>query len=139
MCTLNCAIAIAAEAHASQVDKAGQPYILHSLRVMLRLGSEEERIVGVLHDVVEDCPGWTLDRLRQEGFPEPVLVAIESVTKRNGESYEAFVQRAGADPIGRAVKLADLADNMDRTRLAEVTPKDEARLARYARAVEALR
>jgi (p)ppGpp synthase/HD superfamily hydrolase len=69
MSTLERAIVIAAEGHAGATDKAGAPYILHPLRMMLRLSSPEERIVAVLHDVVEDCPGWTFDRLRNEGFP----------------------------------------------------------------------
>ncbi len=112
MSTLERAIAIAAEAHAGQVDKAGAPYILHPLRVMLLLNTIEERIAGVLHDLVEDCPDWTFDRLRHEGFSEPVIAALEAVTKREGEhgdaNYMTFVQRAGSDKIGRLVKLADL-------------------------------
>src|SRR5687767_2629355 len=83
--TLERAIAIAAQAHAGQVDKAGQPYILHPLRVMLRLATEEERIVGVLHDVVEDTP-VSLQQLRDEGFSESVLSAVEALTKRDGET-----------------------------------------------------
>src|ERR1700761_5827102 len=93
MSNLERAIAIAAEAHAGQQDKAGAPYILHPLRVMLRLSSNDERIVGVLHDVCEDCPGWTLDRLRSEGFAKQILTAQNSVTKRVGETYENFVRR----------------------------------------------
>ena len=130
MPTLSNAIMLATQAHAGHTDKGGQPYILHPLRVMLRLATEEEQIVGVLHDLVEDCQGWTLHRLRQEGFADHLV---------DGEPYEAYVLRAGSNPIGRAVKLADLADNMDRSRLAQITAKDEERLARYARAVEALR
>jgi (p)ppGpp synthase/HD superfamily hydrolase len=71
--TLERAIAIAAEAHAGQVDKAGAPYVLHPLRMMLRMSSIDERIVAVLHDVCEDCPGWTFDRLRREGFSIALL------------------------------------------------------------------
>ena len=110
--TLERAIAIAATAHEGQVDKGGSPYILHPLKVMLRVTTLEERIVAVLHDVVEDC-GISLDDLRKEGFSEAVLTAIESVTKVAGESYEAFVERAAQNPIGRVVKLADLEENSD--------------------------
>ena len=81
MSTLERAIAIAAEAHAGQFDKGGNPYILHPMRVMLSLRTEEEQIVGVLHDVCEDCPGWDLERLRREGFSETIVVALASVTK----------------------------------------------------------
>ena len=138
MSTLERAIAIAAQAHAGQVDKAGAPYILHPLRVMLRLQTVEERIVAVLHDVVEDCD-WTLEDLRAEGFSPAILRAIDSVTKREGEEYDAFVARAAADPIGRRVKLADLQDNSDPARMADPTDGDRARLEKYQRAIRFLR
>ena len=86
MSTLERAIVIAAEGHAGVKDKGGAPYILHPLRMMLSLSSADERIVAVLHDVCEDCPGWTLDRLRAEGFPERIVAALDSVTKREGEN-----------------------------------------------------
>jgi (p)ppGpp synthase/HD superfamily hydrolase len=138
MSTLERAIALAAKAHEGQVDKVGAPYILHPLRVMLRCRSTEERIAAVLHDVVEDC-NVTLDDLRSEGFSEAVVTAVAALTKRPGEDYEAFVHRAAADPIGRAVKLADLADNSDMSRIANPTPKDLERLEKYRRAIAAIR
>lgn len=134
MSTLERAIAIAAEAHAGQVDKAGAPYILHPLRVMLRLDDPEARMAGVLHDVLEDTE-ITLERLRSEGFPEAVLSAIQSVTKVPGETYEAFVARAAKNPIGKRVKLADLADNCDLSRIASPTEQDLQRLEKYRRAM----
>jgi (p)ppGpp synthase/HD superfamily hydrolase len=136
--TLERAIALAAEKHAGQTDKGHAPYILHPLRVMLRVSTNEERIVAVLHDVVEDC-GVTLAALRAEGFSESVLRAIDSVTKRKDETYEAFVDRAGADPIGRRVKMADLEDNSDLTRIANPTEHDYERVRKYARAMQRLR
>jgi len=136
--TLERAIAIAAEAHAGQVDKAGKPYILHPLRVMLRLETAEERIVAVLHDIVEDC-GWSIDDLGAAGFSPTVLRAVESLTRKDGESYDAFVARAAADPIGRRVKLADLEDNSDPSRIANPTDRDRARLEKYQRAIRFLR
>jgi (p)ppGpp synthase/HD superfamily hydrolase len=138
MSTIERAIAIAAEAHAGQVDKAGAPYVLHPLRIMLSLSTFEERVVGVLHDVCEDCPGWDFDRLRGEGFAAPVIDALDAVTKRDGEDYEAFVMRAAANPIGRRVKLADLRDNCDLTRIAQPTARDHERIARYRRAIAAI-
>ena len=135
MSTLERAIAIAVEAHAGQFDKAGTPYIIHPLRVMLSLKSNNERIVGVLHDVCEDCPGWDFDRLRREGFSEIVIDALRSVTKIEGESYDDFVVRASRNEIGRAVKIADLIDNSDVSRISEPTDRDRERLAKYARAL----
>ena len=104
MSTLKRAIAIAAKAHKGQVDKAGAPYVLHPLRMMLRLTTAEERITAALHDVVEDC-GVSLAELRADGFSESVIGAIDSVTRRPDESYETFVLRAASNPIGRQVKL----------------------------------
>jgi (p)ppGpp synthase/HD superfamily hydrolase len=77
MSTLERAIVIAAEGHAGIKDKAGAPYILHPLRMMLGLSSPDECIVAVLHDVVEDCPGWTFDRLRDEGFSDEIIAALD--------------------------------------------------------------
>ena len=124
MSTLERAIVIAAEAHAGVPDKAGAPYILHPLRMMMTMTSTEERIVAVLHDVCEDCPGWTLEILRGEGFSEEILAALDSVTKRKGEPYEEFVMRAVANPIGRRVKLADLVDNSDLSRISHPWARD---------------
>jgi (p)ppGpp synthase/HD superfamily hydrolase len=134
--TLERAIVIAAEAHAGQVDKAGAPYVLHPLRMMLRLSSNDERIVALLHDVCEDCPGWTFDRLRGEGFADHIIEALRSVTKRDGEDYEAFVRRAAGNPIGRSVKLADLHDNCDLSRIAAPSERDLQRIEKYRRAID---
>jgi (p)ppGpp synthase/HD superfamily hydrolase len=134
--TLERAIGIAAEAHAGQVDKAGAPYVLHPLRIMLRMSSIDERIVTVLHDVCEDCPGWTFERFRKDGFPDYIIEALQSVTKRDGEDYEDFVRRAAANPIGRRVKLADMKDNMDLSRIATPSEKDFQRIEQYRRGVD---
>jgi (p)ppGpp synthase/HD superfamily hydrolase len=136
--TLERAIAIAAAAHEGQVDKGGAPYILHPLKVMLRVNTLEERIVAVLHDVVEGC-GISFDDLRKEGFSETVLSAIASVTKVPGESYEAFVERAAQHPIGRVVKLADLEENSDLSRIAQPSWEDLERVEKYRRAIGVLR
>jgi (p)ppGpp synthase/HD superfamily hydrolase len=132
--TLERAIAIAAEAHAGHPDKGGAPYVLHPLRVMLAVGTMDERIVAVLHDVVEDSKEWSFDRLRQEGFSEEIVGAVDALTKREGEEYMDRVRRAKRNPIARAVKLADLHDNMDVTRLPNPTPKDFERRRKYERA-----
>lgn len=136
--TLERAIAIAAAAHEGQVDKGGAPYILHPLKVMLRVNTLEERIVAVLHDVVEDC-GISFDDLRNEGFSETVLMAIASVTKVPDESYEEFVERVAQNPIGRVVKLADLEENSDLSRIAQPSWEDLERVEKYRRAIGVLR
>jgi (p)ppGpp synthase/HD superfamily hydrolase len=129
------AVAIAAEAHAGQVDKAGAPYLLHPLRMMLNVAPGDAQIVAVLHDVCEDCPGWTLERLRSEGFSEEILAAIDAVTKREGEAYMAFVRRAAANPIAKTVKLADLRDNCDLSRITSPTDADLQRIEKYRQAI----
>jgi hypothetical protein len=134
MSTLERAIEIAAKAHAGQVDKAGAPYILHPLRMMLKLTTTDERICAVLHDVVEDC-GVTFEYLRTEGFSEQIVQAIDAVTKRLDEPYEAFVLRAASNPIGRNVKLVDLQDNSDLSRIAKPTARDYERLEKYQRSI----
>ncbi len=124
------AIGIAVAAHRGQKDRYGAPYILHPLRVMSRVQADEEKIVAVLHDVLEDT-SWTRDDLRREGFPERILEALARVTKQEGEAYEDFVKRSADNPLARRIKLADLEDNMDIRRMPQVKPEDLARLQRY--------
>jgi len=106
------AIVLACRAHRGQVDKAGKPYILHPLRVMLRLEDSAAQIVAVLHDVVEDT-SVTLADLRAEGYSGEICDAVDCLSRRPGEAYEVFISRAAANPLARRVKLADLEDNMD--------------------------
>lgn len=137
MASLARAVAIAAEAHKDQVDKNGVPYLLHPLRVMMRMGSLEAMTAAVLHDVVEDS-AWTLEALRAEGFSETVLEAVDRLTKREGESYEAFIERAMGHALARLVKRADLEDNMDVRRIRDLSERDWERLKKYHRAWKAL-
>ena len=137
MATLERAIEIAAKAHTGQVDKAGQPYVLHPLRMMLAVSTLEARMVAVLHDVVEDTD-VTLEQLQAEGFPASVLEAVEALTKRDGEDYEGFIGRVAPNAVAREVKLADLRDNADLSRIAEPTERDRARIEKYRRAIEYL-
>ncbi|SER22594.1 HD domain-containing protein [Giesbergeria anulus] len=132
MSTLERAISLAAQAHAGQVDKAGQPYILHPLRVMLRVSTEEERIAAILHDVVEDT-SITLEQLAEEGFSPTVVAAVEALTKRHGESRMEAAARATENRVARTVKLADNAENMDISRIAHPTEKDFSRIQEYER------
>ncbi len=131
--TLEDAIQIAAQAHKGQKDKDGASYILHPLRIMMQMKIESEMMTAILHNVVEDS-SWTIERLREQGFSEEVLEAVECVTNREGESYEQFIERAGKNPIARRVKIADLEDNMDVKRLEILTDRDAKRIAKYLRA-----
>lgn len=136
MATLERAIAIAAEAHAGQTDKARQPYILHPLRVMFAAPTWA-REVAVLHDVLEDCPNWSMARLVAEGFGPEAITALDAVTRRDGEAYEAYVSRCAANRIGRAVKIADLQDNLDPVRRA-ILPPGTVNVDRYENALRTL-
>ena len=131
--SLERAIQIALAAHAGQRDKAGSPYILHPLRVMLTQSSDDARIAAILRDVVEDGDGWTLERLRDEGFSPEVVGAVDHLTKRPDErqDYMAFVRRAAGNRIALQVKIADIEDNLNVSRLSEVTAEDLQRLNRY--------
>jgi (p)ppGpp synthase/HD superfamily hydrolase len=131
------AIEVAVKAHKGQKDRYGQPYILHPLRVMMKLNTEEEKIAGVLHDVVEDSD-ITLEDLKKKGFTENVLNAVDCMTKRDGEAYEDYIERAKSNPISLKVKIADLEDNMDIRRIKKITEKDIERLNKYRKYWEEL-
>jgi len=125
--------AIAEAAHAGQVDKAGAPYFAHPARVAASLDEPIARCAAFLHDVVEDCPGWTLARLAAEGIPPTVIAAVDALTKRAGEGEEAYLARVLANPLAVRVKIADTRDNMDLSRIAAPSPKDFKRLEKYKR------
>lgn len=132
------AIDIAKEAHKGQVDKAGNEYIDHPLRVMAAGHSVSEKIVGILHDVVEDTD-WTFERLEAEGFTTEIIEALKCVTKQwEDEPYDAFIERVKTNPLAVAVKINDIADNMDIRRLKELTDKDLKRLQKYHKAYRQL-
>lgn len=128
---LSLAIKIATEAHDGQVDRGGAPYILHPLRVMLAVQGDRERIAAVLHDVAEDCPEWPLERLKAIPFSGAVCDALDALTHRPGEDYWAYIDRCAADPVARVIKLADLKDNQDMSRIKNPTDKDRERLMKY--------
>ena len=134
---LDRAIELAKQHHEGQTDKAGKPYIEHPLRVMSQVESEEEKIVAVLHDIVEDTD-ISLDDLRNEGFSEKVVSAVECLTKQDGENYDSYIERISFNPLAVKIKLADLEDNSDLTRLPEVTDKDLERIEKYDKALEKL-
>lgn len=127
------AILIATNAHKGQLDKGGSPYILHPLRLMFAMHNETEKICAVLHDVIEDTE-ITLDYLRNEGFSEEVLDALDALTRRNAETYDEFIRRIIKNKIASNVKLADLNDNMDLSRINGPTQKDYERIEKYRKA-----
>ncbi len=109
---LDQAIHIALEAHEGQTDKTGRPFFEHCQRVALLVSGDEARTVAYLHDVVEKGKGWTLDRLKEEGFPARILSAVDALTRRPGEPDEQFIHRAAAHVLALSVKRADLEDNL---------------------------
>ena len=121
---------IAREAHAGQADKSGKPYIGHVERVAARVKSDDEKCVAWLHDVLEDTDMLPEEEMRRE-FGNAITDGVLSVTHRDGENYEEFVRRAGKNPLGRAVKIADLIDNSNLSRLEEVTLTDVQRQRKY--------
>ncbi len=134
MSTIEKAIEIAVMAHKGQKDKSGAEYILHPLRVMERGKSEIEKICGVLHDVVEDSE-WTFEMLKNEGFSDEVIAVLRCVTKESEkEDYDVFINRIAQNPIAVEVKINDLLDNMDITRLKELNEEDVQRLNKYLKA-----
>lgn len=127
------AMILAATAHMGQLDKGGNPYILHPVRVMLRCNTLEEKIVAMLHDTLEDSD-LNADDLVKEGFSKEIVDAVVTLTRKTEENYMEHIQKVSKNPLATAVKLSDLADNMDLNRLPGLTPKDFQRLERYLRA-----
>jgi (p)ppGpp synthase/HD superfamily hydrolase len=131
------AISIALEAHKGQLDKGGSPYILHPLAVMNRVETIEEKIVAVLHDVIEDTE-VTIEQLREMGFSEEILKAIGLLTRSKEESYEQFIEKTTTNRIARNVKIADIQENMNLSRIKNPTEQDYNRLEKYRKAMERL-
>ena len=135
---LSKAITLAIKAHEGQEDKSGMPYVGHIMRVMVAGRTEDEKIVGVLHDVVEDTQ-WTFEALLAEGFPPYIVDALRCVTKlSDNEPYDEFIERVKTNSLAVAVKINDLTDNMDVRRYKELTDWDVKRLRKYMKAYQAL-
>ncbi|MCY6483891.1 GTP pyrophosphokinase [Clostridium aestuarii] len=130
---LSKAIIIATQAHEGQTDKGGNPYILHPLRIMLKMNDETSQIVAILHDTIEDTD-ITLEYLSKEGFSEETIKALSSITRIRDEDYMQFIKRCKNNRIGRIVKLADLEDNSNIKRIPNPSKKDYDRLEKYKQA-----
>lgn len=134
---LNKAIKLAEKYHEGQVDKGGEPYIGHPLRVMKGVESFEEKILAVLHDVLEDC-NVPAEQLIEEGIPKELVEKLKILCKGKNEDYFHYINRITNDKAAINVKLSDLRDNMDLKRLKEITEKDIKRLEKYKKAKEIL-
>ena len=131
------AIFIAISAHKGQVDKGGNLYILHPLRVMLAMENVEEQIVAMLHDVIEDSK-ITIKELEDNKFPKQILEAVALLTKKNDQPYEDYILAIKKNSLARKVKQADLKDNMNKNRLKKVTEADQLRIIKYKKAYKLL-
>lgn len=129
------AIKFAAEKHVEQLDKGGKAYILHPIRMMMRLRTNDEELmaIAVLHDVVEDCE-VTFVELRQIGMNDRVINGVAALTKLSGETYDQFIDRLSGNRDAMIVKREDLRDNSDITRLKGISSKDVARMEKYMNA-----
>lgn len=136
MATLGKMIRIAATSHEEQTDYGGKPYILHPIRVAMGLHTDDEELmtIAIGHDLLEDDPKWTIERLREEGFSERVLTALSLLTHPKHEPYAQYIQRVSTNRDATLVKLSDLRDNSDIMRLKGIGTKDTQRMEKYHRA-----
>ena len=135
---LDTALLVALKAHSGQVDKAGESYILHPLRLMLKFNDPALQMISVLHDVAEDSE-YRLNDLRALGFSEDILQALDCLTKREREDYTAFINRIKNNDLAKQVKIADIKDNLDESRLKlSLSDSDLLRIKKYHSALNAL-
>ena len=133
---IEAAKSLATKAHEGQTDKAGLPYITHPERVASRLSTSEAQVVGWLHDTVEDTP-LTLSDISKKFGPE-TAAAVDAISRRDGEKWSDYIDRVAANPMARQVKISDLVDNSNLTRIPHVTLKDVKRQAKYNKALKKL-
>lgn len=131
------AISIAVNVHSGVTDKGGSPYILHPLRLMLKFSKEDEMIVAVLHDVIEDTDIAITDFI-DLGFSDSVINALQLLSKNSSETYQEYIEKISINELARKIKIEDLKDNMDLSRLSEITPKDLERIIKYHQALKIL-
>lgn len=130
-------ISLAAAMHSNQFDFKGEPYIIHCLRVMMEFDDETTRIVAVLHDIVEDTVA-SEEMLRNFHLSEEIIQAVMTLTRREGESYEDYIERVSNNSLAAKVKVADLKDNLDGARLVSFGEREAARMGRYIKALKTL-
>lgn len=133
------ALILATESHDGQFDLAGKPYILHPLHVMSKMEREDDKIVAVLHDIVEDTD-VSLEDIEGLGFPGHILRAIDALTRREDESYSVYMSRVASNEIATRVKIADIRHNLDFTRIPrDLSEKDLERIKKHATAYRLLK
>lgn len=126
------AISLAAEGHKNQFDRGGRPYILHPLKVMHYLKTDDYELmaIAVLHDLIEDTK-FTFEDLRNAGLSDRVVEGVRALTKNVGETYEEYKERVKRNIDAVRVKMSDLRHNSDIRRLKGVTQKDIERIVKY--------
>lgn len=127
---IDIALAIARKAHAGQVDKAGVDYIQHPLYVASQVKTEQEKAIALLHDVLEDSDITVADLLAY-GLSNKVVTAVQTLTKKKGQSYQEYLEKVKSNNLARVVKLADLKHNSDLSRLKSVSDTDRERVEKY--------
>lgn len=127
------AILVATYFHSNQVDKGGNPYILHVLSVAMKVKTMKEKIVAILHDILEDTE-ITKEDLKKLKFSDEIIEAVECLTRQENESYMDFIRRIKTNDLSKSVKIEDLDENMDLRRLDEVTEEDLKRFKKYKKA-----
>ncbi|MBO4529730.1 MAG: HD domain-containing protein [Paludibacteraceae bacterium] len=130
------AFEMALKAHKGQVDKAGKAYIMHPVRVASKFKEDDLIIVSLLHDVVEDTD-IQLNQI-ESMFGKEIALAVDGLTRRESESYDDFISRCSKNELSRRVKIEDLKDNMNLSRLKTVSEKDLSRVEKYKKALNNL-
>lgn len=138
MSELSKALELANRVHADQTDKRGEPYILHPLRVMLTFEDHTLRVIALLHDVIEDS-ATNPDQLLSMGFRQEIVQAVVALSRRTGEDYFEYVQRVMANPPAKAVKQADLLDNLETSRSLPASQENIRRQEKYQKALEIIK
>jgi (p)ppGpp synthase/HD superfamily hydrolase len=148
MSKVQLAIEVATKAHEGQVDKLGEDYINHPLRVHRNLTTnpkfknldaltrEDCEVAALLHDVIEDTP-ITAEDLLALGFSARSIHLVKLLTKDKSKPKEEYFAPISEEPLARMIKLADIADNRNRKRVAGLEQKMAERLDkkyRYAMA-----
>lgn len=131
------ALKLCFEAHKDQVDKSGMPYVFHPFHLAEQMTDENTTIAALLHDVVEDTD-YTLEDIKNMGFPDAVCEALSLLTHNKSVPYMEYVAKLKKNPIAKAVKLADLKHNSDLSRLDAPDEKALRRSAKYAEAIALL-
>ena len=131
------AIAIAVESHTGQISKKGDPYILHPLRMMFKANTIEEKIIAVLHDVIEKTEK-DFQFLHKAGFSDKIILAVDALSRRSGESYDTYIDRVAENKLAKNIKILDLKDNISSLKIVKVRYNKSAQFLKYQTALDRL-